>query len=186
MPGILDDNLNFNQFNEIDAIALLIDPTTGKIDDANIAAEKFYGYSRERLCTMRIQTINQLSDEEIGREMIKAEIKHKNYFSFKHQIKSGEIKNVEVYSGPITIKDKKYLFSIIYEIKGDEFKIGDIKDRIKNMEVVVICSHCHRIRDENRWIPSQIFLEDKIYYKSHSICDYCLKENYPEFVDKLA
>ena len=64
MPGILDDNLNFNQFNDIDAIALLIDPSTGNINDANIAAVKFYGYTRSELISMRIQEINQLTDED--------------------------------------------------------------------------------------------------------------------------
>ena len=180
MPGILDDNLNFNQFNKFDAIALLIDPATGNIDDANIAAQKFYGYSHTKICTMRIQTINQLTDEEVAMEMDAAERMKKNYFSFKHKLKSGEIRNVEVYSGPITIKEKRYLFSIIYDVTDSEIKIGDIKDRIENMEVVVICSYCHRIRDEERWIPSQLFLNDKIYYKSHSICDHCLKENHPD------
>lgn len=186
MPGILDDNLNFNQFNDIDAVALLIDPATGNIDDANIAAVKFYGYNLVKLCSMRIQDINQLSDEEVAMEMDLAERMKKNYFSFRHQMRDGEIRNVEVYSGPIVIKEKKYLFSIIYEVSGEEYKIGDIKDRIENMEVVVICSYCHRIRDENRWIPSQLFLKDKIYYKSHSICDHCLKKNYPEhFYDEV-
>jgi len=182
MSGILDDNLNFNQFNDIDSIALLIDPTTGNIDEANTAALKFYGYSYEELCSMRIQEINQLTDEEVTMEMNAAERMKKNYFSFKHQLSSGEIRDVEVYSGPITIKENKYLFSIIYDVSDEEIKIGDVKDRIENMEVVVICQYCHRIRDENRWIPSQIFLKDKIYYKSHSICNHCYKENHPEYI----
>lgn len=183
MADALDKKLTFNQFRNIDTIAILIDPTTGNIEDANTSALNYYGYTKDEFCSMKIQTINQLSKKEVEMEMKAAKTKKKNYFSFEHQLKNGEIRDVEVYSGPITIKNKEYLFSIIYDITNTESKIGDIKDRIERMDVVVICAHCHRIRDGNSWIPSQLFLEDKMYYKSHSICEYCLKKHFPEYAD---
>ncbi len=180
---VFDKNLNFNDFDEINTIAMLIDPMTGNIVDANDKALEFYGYSKRELFSMKIQTINQLSSKEVELEMHAAKTMQKNYFLFKHKLKNGKIRDVEVYSGPIVVKGKMYLFSIIYDLEDGVSKIGDIKDRIKDMEVIIICSYCHRIKDKDRWIPSQLFLKDtnNIIYKTHSICDYCLSKNYPDY-----
>jgi PAS domain S-box-containing protein len=155
---VFDKNLNFNDFDEIDIIALLIDPTTGNIIDANDTALDYYGYSRKEFFSMKIQTINQLTNEEVEMKMEMAVTMQENYFSFRHQLKNGEIRDVEDYSGPIVIKGKKYLFSFIYDLSDGKSKDGDIKDRIKKMDVIIICSFCHRIKDADRWIPSQLFL----------------------------
>ena len=41
-------------FQELSVIALLIDPDTGKIVDANKVATLFYGYDLDQLLQMRI------------------------------------------------------------------------------------------------------------------------------------
>lgn len=56
-------------FEQHAAVKLLIDPNTGNILDANYAAKKFYGWSREELKTMRIQQINTLPPEKVKEEM---------------------------------------------------------------------------------------------------------------------
>ena len=178
---ILNRDLKFDHFHNIECIAILIDPDTGYLVDANLAAQGFYGYTLEELLSMKIQIINQLPEKEVMIALTKASTLKKNYFTFRHMVKNGEIKNVEVYMGPIELNKKIFLFSVIFEIGDDDSKTGDVKDRIEKMDIIVICSFCHRIRDEDRWIPSQLFLKKKLYCKSHSICDHCAKENYPEY-----
>jgi PAS domain S-box-containing protein len=103
------------------SIMLLIDPSSGRIVNANKAACEFYGYPSEVLKAMKINEINTLSPEEIHAEMQRAERGHKNYFLFKHRLSDGTVKPVEVYSGKISMYNRDLLYSIIH----------DITDRVK-------------------------------------------------------
>lgn len=98
------------------AIKLLIDPSNGVIVDANPAAVKFYGYSQEQLRGMKISEINSLSPAEIKKEMARAVQTERNYFLFKHRLALGELRDVEVYSGPVQVGAQTLLFSIIHDI----------------------------------------------------------------------
>lgn len=115
--SLFDDEARYRQmFEEHAAVKLLIDPSSSTIVDANPAACAYYGYSREQLTAMRISDINMLSPEEIGQEMARAATREHNYFVFPHRLASGEIRTVEVHSGPITVGGKRLLYSIIHDI----------------------------------------------------------------------
>ncbi|MDP3395130.1 MAG: PAS domain S-box protein, partial [Methanoregula sp.] len=105
-----------SMFERHDSVMLLIDPETGKIIDANLAAAQFYGRSQEELCSQSIDEINCLSKEEFAAERMKALREKKNFFIFPHRIASGEIRTVEVHSSPIEVGGKTVLFSIISDI----------------------------------------------------------------------
>lgn len=105
-----------NIFENHHAIMLIINPETGDIIRANLAASNFYGWSQKELRNMRVTDINILSKEEVKAEMQLAKSENKIYFSFKHQLSDGTIKDVEVYSGSIMIEGKKMLFSIVHDI----------------------------------------------------------------------
>ena len=98
------------------AVELLIEPQTGQIIDANLAAEKFYGYSREHLRQMKIMQINQLKPEEIKQEMQLAQREQREQFFFQHRLANGEIRDVEVFSGPIKLGKQELLYSIVHDI----------------------------------------------------------------------
>ncbi len=114
---LLDSEHLFRKmFKEHNAVKLLIDAETGIITDASHAALKYYGYSEEEIKTVRIQDINQMTKEEVEKEMQMVKEKKKDYFNFRHRLSSGEIRDVEVYSTPLEIKERTYLFSIIHDI----------------------------------------------------------------------
>ena len=102
-------------FENHHTVMLIIDPSTGKIIDANPAAVEFYGWDRATLTNMRIQDINTLSPQEVEAEMARARTRDKNVFYFKHRRANADPIDVEVYSGPITIKGKELLFSIVHD-----------------------------------------------------------------------
>lgn len=123
-------------FEKNKAIKLLIDPKTGKIEDANTAASEYYGYSLSELKKLRITDINQLTEIEVFAEMQKALDEKRQFFEFKHKLSSGEIRDVSVYSGPIKYKGKDYLYSIIYDIteqKIAERKIVESEEKYRNL-----------------------------------------------------
>lgn len=103
-------------FTDNQAVELLVEPKNGRIVDFNKAAIQYYGYSEAELKTMNIADINTLSKEKIIREMHNAEIEKRHYFSFKHRLASGEIRDVEVYSGPIELEGQRLIYSVIHDI----------------------------------------------------------------------
>ena len=110
-------DLNFGHlFHEHGSVMLIIDQETGEILHANDAAARFYGYPLDELTGMNIDRINQLSPEEVTEEMAAAVGEDRNYFEFQHQLASGEVRSVEVYSYPYHHQGKPLLFSIIQNI----------------------------------------------------------------------
>ena len=105
-----------SMFTNHTAIMLLIEPVSGKIIDANLAAEQFYGYPRTKLHAMNISDINGLSPEQLQAERPLALNGQRNYFIFPHRLADGEIRTVEIHSTPITVSDIILLFSIVHDI----------------------------------------------------------------------
>jgi len=98
------------------AVELLIEPATGDIVDANQAAENYYGYSRQALQQMNISDINTLSEDEIKAEMERAAEERRSHFLFRHRHATGEVRDVEVHSGPIEVEGKRLLYSIVHDV----------------------------------------------------------------------
>jgi PAS domain S-box-containing protein len=84
--------------------------------DANPAACTYYGWSREELMKRRIDEINTLGSEEVAAEMQLARSEKRNQFFFKHRRADDTIRDVEVYSRPISLKGKALLYSIVHDI----------------------------------------------------------------------
>lgn len=103
-------------FKNNHSIMLLIDPETANIVDANPAAVSFYGWSYEALIRKKMFYINTLTEEQVFGEMEKAKMEQRNQFYFRHRLASGEIRDVEVYSGPIKVHGKELLYSIVHDI----------------------------------------------------------------------
>jgi PAS domain S-box-containing protein len=98
------------------AIKLLIDPVSGRIVDANPAALAFYGWPLEVLRGMAIGDINTATADELRAEMDAAVSGRRGCFRFRHRVASGEVRHVEVYSGPIELGDHALLMSIIHDV----------------------------------------------------------------------
>ena len=103
-------------FTDARVIMLLIDPGTGKIVDANTAAADYYGYRIEQLRGLPLSAINTLTPEQIALEMRQAALKQTWHFQFRHRLANGEVRDVEVYSGPLELEGRSLLFSIVHDI----------------------------------------------------------------------
>jgi len=103
-------------FENNHAVMLLIDPVTGAIVDSNPAASAYYGFSRDELRGRRITDINTLDPEQVTEMMRQAQAETSRHFEFKHRLADGEVRDVEVFSGPIRIKGRELLYSIVHDI----------------------------------------------------------------------
>ncbi|EGJ50915.1 PAS domain S-box protein [Desulfocurvibacter africanus] len=103
-------------FHNSHAVMLLADPQTGELVDVNPAACAYYGYSPEECRRMTIGQINTLPIEEFRARMMEAASKEQNKFEFRHRLASGEVRDVEVYSGPVRVEGRLLLHSIVHDI----------------------------------------------------------------------
>ncbi len=145
-------------FENNHAVMLLIDPISGEIYDSNPAAVRFYGWTREEIREMKISEINTLTIEEIKSEMSLAIQLKRNHFHFKHRRADGSIRDVEVYSGPIVVKGKNLLYSIVYDITERLIAEDKIKSLLSEKEIIVKEVH-HRVKNNLNTICSFLNLQ---------------------------
>lgn len=105
-------------FMTTSAPMLLIDPARdGLIVDANIAALRFYGYSRHEMCQKHTWEINSLGRQVLP---VMAEISrlpggHKP-LNFIHKMADGALRHVQTYAGPLEIDGDKLMLCIVHDI----------------------------------------------------------------------
>ncbi len=103
-------------FQEHIYIMLLIDPDSGNIMDANMAAAAFYGRSIEELKLMSIRDINDSPPEIVIRDLVKYRVEKQSRFLRKHRKADGSIRDMDVASNIIEIQGKELFFAIINDI----------------------------------------------------------------------
>ncbi|MFW5657318.1 MAG: PAS domain S-box protein [Bacteroidota bacterium] len=139
-------------FEHHNAVHLLIDPENMQIVKANRAAADFYGWSIEELVKKKITDINILSVQEVKQEIIKVKNKRNNYFEFRHRLANNQIRDVEVFSSEVIIKDKQYIHSIIHDVTDKKLLMNEIlkakekaeeSDRLKS---AFLANMSHEIR----------------------------------------
>lgn len=106
-----------SMFNNQQSIGFVMDISSGRIIDANNAAIKFYGYSRDELLNMDISQINVYTPAEEREKYRQTAVeKGSNYAVFKHRLKNGVPKTVESRISKFIVGDKPYLLTIINDI----------------------------------------------------------------------
>ena len=103
-------------FKNNHSVMLLIDPESADIVDANPAACSFYGWSLKELTSKKITDINMFTNKQVFQEMERARSAQRQHFYFRHRLANEEVRDVEVYSGPIMLHGKQLLYSIIHDI----------------------------------------------------------------------
>lgn len=104
-----------NLFENQEAILLLMDAESGMVIDANKSAQQFYKYKLDELKEKTIFDIDIASSEEIKKSMIKIYRKAQSKFESKHRLADGQIRDVEVYTSLITIKNHKFFYAIVFD-----------------------------------------------------------------------
>lgn len=184
-------------FQNNHAILLVIDPEEGLVLDANPAACRYYGYTLHEIRMVKITDINTLGPEQVFEEMSRAQAEQRNHFFSRHRMKSGEVRSVEVYSGPIDMGERQLLYSIVHDIsdrvRAEEEKEKLISDltkaltKIKTLSgMLPICSSCKKIRnDKGYWEQLEVYLSEHSEAEfSHGMCPDCLGKFYPGYKKK--
>lgn len=98
------------------SVALLIDPETSMIVDANIAACTFYGYRYEELTSRSICDLNRLGQKKVLEDLSRSKAEGEKHFYTTHYLSDGQQRDIEVFTGPIMVKGTLLFYSIIHDI----------------------------------------------------------------------
>ena len=96
---------------------LLIDTETGRTIEANETASKQLGYTREEFAALRVSDYEVLeSPEETAKHIQKVLRDGIDDFETLHRTKSGEIRNVHVWTKKTQLRDHSHIFAIFQDI----------------------------------------------------------------------
>ncbi|MGE4423500.1 MAG: diguanylate cyclase [Pseudodesulfovibrio sp.] len=110
------DELHRAFFEENKAVMILHDPLDSTIQFVNPAACQYYGYSNEEMTSMTIRQLDCMSDEEMYRELKEAAEERRNYFKQVHTLKDGTRRDVEVFTGPVSLGHRQLHYSIVHDV----------------------------------------------------------------------
>lgn len=103
-------------FEENKAVMILHDPLDSTIQFVNPAACQYYGYTNEEMTTMTIRQLDCMTDEEMYRELKEAAEERRNYFKQAHTLKDGTRRDVEVFTGPVSLGHRQLHYSIVHDV----------------------------------------------------------------------
>jgi len=124
-------------FSNDHTIMLIIDPSTGCIEDANPAAVSFYGWDKETLVGMKISDINTMSDTAVSQNLENARLKRQTIFEFRHKRAGGAVRDVEVHSGPIEIEGRSLLYSLVFDVTNKRAAELRLRDSLTEKETLL-------------------------------------------------
>jgi PAS domain S-box-containing protein len=139
-------------FEDHSAIKLLVDPESGNITDANSSAAAYYGWSREEMKHMNLKQINTIPSKEIRKAIDNILSEKRTQFEFRHRLKDGSIRDVEVFASKIKIGNKDVLHSIIHDIterKNIEKELIEAKEHAEEsdrLKTAFLQNMSHEIR----------------------------------------
>lgn len=105
-------------FNNNHAVMLLIDADTSRIIDANPAACHFYGWTYKEFISKEAFDLSLQNKGELKKALEKEVSGDQPAVITQHRLANGQVRDVEIFTGPIVQNGKIILFCIIQDISG--------------------------------------------------------------------
>lgn len=115
-------------FDKHSAIKLIIDPKTGNIIDANMAAVAFYGYPKNDLVGTNISKLNKLRNDEIKDKLGNIHEEKEFTLVVPHVLVDGQVRVVEIFGNYITDDEGE---GIIHMIIHDITSKAEAENKVK-------------------------------------------------------
>ncbi|MDD2996750.1 MAG: PAS domain S-box protein [Paludibacter sp.] len=125
-------------FDNNHSTILLLNPENGKIEDANPAACRYYNCSHTELCSKSIYDFYTFEKNQINTWLQTAKTESRNQIYVQLRLSDSEIRDVEVYSSPVSIGSKTMIYSISHDIteqRNAESKIRKLSKAVEQSPV---------------------------------------------------
>lgn len=125
-------------FRKNRAVMLIAESDSGHIIDANSSACKFYGYTFEEFCTKSLFDLDpayKAADFDFG--------SRPRCILARHQLASGQIREVEIYGDTVRIKGSKLSYAIIHDVTERVKSENDIKLNEFRLESLLRLAQMH-------------------------------------------
>src|ERR1039458_3984823 len=99
-------------FEENGSVMLIVDPSNGRIMNANQAAAEYYGLPQAQLVGRSALQMSTSPADEVERNLQKALTGKRSIFNFRVRIASGEERDIEAYASPVEMDGKQLLYAI--------------------------------------------------------------------------
>ncbi len=110
------EGLHRQVFEAHGAVQLLIDPRTGQLLEANPAAAQFYGCSRDDLTARTLTDLDCRPAEQVAETLAQAASRRRASFVVPHRLASGEVRQVEIHTGPLQAGGRTLLYAIVHDV----------------------------------------------------------------------
>ncbi|HLP02333.1 MAG TPA: PAS domain S-box protein, partial [Opitutaceae bacterium] len=114
-------------FGENAAAMLLLDPADGRVVDANDAAVRFYGWSRERILKLRMTDIDRSPQEAVLGRIARIPADRGASGEAQHRRADGSVRDVEVFSTRIRLGARPVVHSIVFDITERKRAAADLR-----------------------------------------------------------
>jgi PAS domain S-box-containing protein len=116
-------------FERSNAVMVLADPLSGRVVDVNPAAQAYYGYAAEQMRGMDIHTIS-LAEDGRWRELADAASKGQaEFYTSRHRLASGEVRDVEVNTGPVSVLGRMYVLGIVHDVTDRQNLQAELEEK---------------------------------------------------------
>lgn len=105
-----------HMFEHSASIAFMLDPGTGRIVDANLAAEAFWGYPLRRLRRMNISDIDVSPQGGAHALLREVTLNAASRLECQHRLADGELRDVELYADKLVDQGKVLVYAILHDI----------------------------------------------------------------------
>lgn len=112
-------------------------PDHAAIHDVNEAAARYYGYTRAEMRGMSMTEICPVPMEEIMAQVQRVRSGEDDRYHFRHRLASGELRDVEIFSGVITLEGRPLVYQIIADVTEGVNAQRALAERNRTLEAAV-------------------------------------------------
>ncbi len=124
-------------FNTHQTVMLVFDAHSGKIMDANKAAQEFYCYSYEEFKNLNIADLTILDKKTLFSNIELVKTGKKNNFQLKHRLKNGELWDVETYCSFMELEGQPIIYQVVFNITDRLYLENKNKELIEWFNTII-------------------------------------------------